>query len=57
MSEQMYRIRVFSNEPEYKVRGGAVYEVVDATKEYADSHVERTKAEHPEWAFYVEAQG
>ncbi|MDC2953355.1 hypothetical protein PO587_02675 [Streptomyces gilvifuscus] len=56
MSEQLYKIRVFSNEPEFKPSGGAVYEVVDATKAYADAHVERAQAEHPNWSFYVEAQ-
>ncbi|WP_188114339.1 hypothetical protein [Streptomyces apricus] len=56
MAEPMYTIRVFSNEPEFKPSGGAVYEVVDATKEYADTHVERAKADHPNWSFYVEEQ-
>jgi hypothetical protein len=53
----MYQVTAFSNDHEYKVRGGVVYVVTDMTETQKDVLVAREKEENPSFWLKVEEQG
>jgi len=53
---ELFTVTAFSNEHEFKVRGGVVYEVTDADQEYVDKLVAREKEQNPTFWLKVEAQ-
>jgi hypothetical protein len=54
--ERLYTVHAFSNAPEHKPSGGAVYIVTDLTEAQKDDLVAREAEEHPDRWLRAEVQ-